>query len=109
MYLGMFDLFEGVEPVDQAHEFCIIHGVSAGYRNVILAKSCEVAECTRAEPLIWRKWVEVSGRAVKVEVKEGGELADARFQALQLLGVPFPDRRKVMDATKSDDIPNTRE
>ena len=62
----MFDLFEGVDPVYQAHEFCIIHGLSAGYRNAILAESCKVAECARAEPLVWRKWVEVSGRAVEV-------------------------------------------
>ena len=65
--------------------------------------------CILAEPLIWRKWVEVSGRAVDVEVKEGGRLADARFQALQVLGVTFPDRGKLIDATKSNDIPNTRE
>ena len=30
----------------------------------------------RSEPLIWRKWVDVSGRAVEVEVKEGEEVAD---------------------------------
>ena len=42
-------------------------------------------------------------------MKEGGYLMDAIFQALQLLGVPFLYRRKVMDATKSDDIHNTRE
>ena len=77
--MGPFILFEGVDPADQAREFCIRHGLSAGYRNVILAESREVAECARAEPLIWRKWVGVSGRAVEVEVKEGEERADAIF------------------------------
>ena len=42
-------------------------------------------------------------------MKEGEEPADAIFQALQPLGVPFQDRRKVMDAAKSDGVPHTRE
>ena len=64
--MGTFNLFECVEPADQAHEFCIRHGLLSGYRNTILAESCKVAECARAEPLIWRKWVNVFGRAVEV-------------------------------------------
>ena len=66
MRLGTFDMFKGVDPEDQAHKLCIRHVLLAGYRNAILAKSCEVTECARAEPLIWRKWVNVFGRAVEV-------------------------------------------
>ena len=44
-----------------------------------------------------------------MEVKEGEEPEDAIFQALQPLGVPFPDRRKVMDVAKSEGVPHTRE
>ena len=101
-------MYEGVEPADQDHAFCIRHGLPAGYKNAVLTESCEVAECARAEPLIWWKWVDVYGRAVEVEVKEGEEPADTIFQALQPLGVPFLDRRKVMDAAKSDGVPHTR-
>ena len=52
-----------------------------------------MVECTKAEPLIWRKWVNVSGRVVEVKVKEGEELVVAIFQALQPLDMPFLDRR----------------
>ena len=107
--LSTFDLFKGFKPADQAHEFCISHCLSEGHRNVIFAKLCEVVGCARGELLIWRKWVEVSVRAVGLEVKEGGELADAIFQVLQPLGVPFLDLRKLMDAAKSDGIPCTRD
>ena len=41
-------------------------------------------------------------------MKEGEEPADAIFQALQSLGVPFSYRRKVMDAAKSDGMSDTR-
>ena len=107
--LGTFDMFEGVDPAYQAHGFCIRNGLSTGYRNAILAKSCEVAECARSEMLIWWKCVDVSVREVEVEVKEGEEPVDAIFQALQPLDVPFPDRRKVMDAAKSDGVPHRRD
>ena len=60
--LGKFDMFEGVKLADQAHNFFIGHGLLAGYRNTILSVSYEVEECTRSEPLIWRKWVNVSSR-----------------------------------------------
>ena len=70
--LSTFDLFKGFKPADQAHEFCISHCLSEGHRNVIFAKLCEVVGCARGELLIWRKWVEVSVRAVGLEVKEGG-------------------------------------
>ena len=107
--LGKFNLFEGIEPADQDHEFCIRHSLSAGYRNAILFEFCKVAECARDDPLVWWKWVDVSSRAVEMEVKEGEEPADAIFQALQPLGVPLPDWRKVMDETKSNGVPRTRE
>ena len=42
-------------------------------------------------------------------MREGEDPADAIYQALQPLGVPFPDRRKVMDAAKSNSVPHTRE
>ena len=45
-------MFEGVKLVDQAHNFCIRHGLLAGYRHAILSVSCEVEDCTRSEPLI---------------------------------------------------------
>ena len=70
-HLGTFDIYEGVDPADQDHEFCIRHGISAGYRNAKLSESCKVVECARAEPLIWQKWVDISGRVVEVGVKEG--------------------------------------
>ena len=31
--LGTSDLFEGIKSADQAHKFCIRHGLSAGYMN----------------------------------------------------------------------------
>ena len=69
MRLGAPNLFEVVEPAYQAHKFYISHGLLAGNRNATLAKSCKVSECARSEPLVWQKWVNVSGRAVEVEVK----------------------------------------
>ena len=106
--LGTFDLFEGVELANQDQKLCIRNGLSEGYRKATLSESCEVAECARSKPLIWRKWVNVSSREVELEVKDGEDLADAIFQALKLIGVPLPERRKVMDAEKSNSGPQTR-
>ena len=64
-------------------------------------------ECARAEPLIWRKWVGVSGRAVEVEEKEGEDTEDAIFQGLQPLDVLSPYRRKMMDASKNNVVPHS--
>ena len=70
--LGKFDLFKGVNPADQDHDFCIRHGLLEGYSNTIFAELCKVMDCARDEPMIWQKWVDISGRSVEVEVKEGG-------------------------------------
>ena len=67
-----------------------------------------MTEFSRAEPLIWRKWVNISSRAVDVELKEGEEPADAIFKALKPLCVTFLDWRKVTDAAKSDGVTHTR-
>ena len=77
--------------------------------KTILVESFEVEECARSEPLICRKWVDVSGRTVEVSVKELEEPVDTIFQDLQLLGVPFPVQSKVIYAAKSDGVPNTRD
>lgn len=48
--IGVFELFDGIEPVDAAHEFVTRYGLSIGYRDAILSEACKVVECERVQP-----------------------------------------------------------
>lgn len=108
-FSGKFELFDGEEPVDQAHVFAWRNGLAAEHRDAILVRACEVVGCHRAEPVIWRKQFNVEGNLVEVVIKEGEEAADIIFATLQPLGVPLSERMKVMDTAKSSGVPHTRE
>ena len=49
-FSGKFELFDGEEPVDQAHVFAWRNGLAAEHRDAILVRACEVVGCHRAEP-----------------------------------------------------------
>ena len=53
-----FELPEGVEPADAAHEFVIRHNLDRSVRHAILVHTCKVVQCSRAEPgkHISRRW-----------------------------------------------------
>lgn len=50
-FIGIFELIEGVEPINAAHIFATKHRLLDGYRNAILSGACKVAVCSRLEPL----------------------------------------------------------
>ena len=48
--IAFFEILEGKEPVDAAHEFTTKHNLGTGYRNAILSEACEYIVCSRVEP-----------------------------------------------------------
>ena len=48
--IGIFHLYEGLEPVDSIHKFVKAHNLTIDYRYAILEKACKITECKRLEP-----------------------------------------------------------
>ena len=108
-YVGDFDLFEDVEPVDAAHAFVTQHGLSIGYRNAILKEACDNVECNRIRPVVWIKSVNIDNRLMKIELLEGEEVADVIFEALAPYKVSFQDRKRLIEIAKADGVAHSRE
>lgn len=58
-FAGRFVVMEGQEPADAAHDYVKAHNLTLGYRNAILRDAFEAVACTRAEPVIWRKSINI--------------------------------------------------
>ncbi|KAL3768897.1 hypothetical protein ACHAWO_010611 [Cyclotella atomus] len=87
----------------------------AVYRNqepatVMMERVCAVAECRRADPVIYSKSVTIDGKSEgRIEILRGQEPADVIFAALKPLGVTFEGRRQVFQDIKAANIPFSRE
>jgi hypothetical protein len=109
-YVGTFYLYEGIEPVDAAHEFVVKYNLTLGYRHAILTEACEFVECSRLQPVIWEKKIDVGQEEVVViRLVEGDEVADTIFRTMQPYRLSYQDRQQIMAAAKEDGIPYKRD
>ena len=108
-YIGTFDLYEGMEPVDAANDFVLQHNLTLGYRHAILEKACRENECTRVQPIIWEKNINIGKDVVKITLLEGEEVADKIFQTMMPYKVSSQDREQIMAVAKNDGIQYQRE
>ena len=116
----LFAVPENTEPADAAHDFVTAHNLPLGYRNALLVEACAVAECTRTEPIVWRKTIRLTSpdpdandtneqEEVEITLLEGEEVADVIFNALRPYHVSREDRLKVMEAAKREGVAYSRE
>ena len=116
----LFAVPENTEPADAAHDFVTAHNLPLGYRNALLVEACAVAECTRTEPIVWRKTIRLTSpdpdandtneqEEVEITLLEGEEVADVIFNALRPYHVSREDRLKVMEAAKREGVTYSRE
>jgi len=108
-FIGTFELHEGIEPVDAVYEFVRSHNLTLGYRHAILSAACDVVECHRTDPIIWRKTIKKNGESIEIILKEGEEVADAIFSAMLPYGSSFNDREQIMKEAKRDGIQYERD
>lgn len=108
-YVGTFELFEDMEPVDAAHAFVSQYGLSIGYRNAILKEACDNVECNRIRPIVWTKAVNIDKNLVKIDLLEGDEVVDAIFEALSPYKVSLQDRRRLLDIARADGVAFSRD
>lgn len=107
-FIGTFDLYEGMEPVDAAHEFVISHNLTVGYRHAILEQACSVTECNRLQPMIWNKVVDVGTEAINLQVLEGEEVSDKIFEVMLPYKVSYKDRERIITSAIQEGVPHTR-
>ena len=116
----LFAVPENTEPADAAHDFVTAHNLPLGYRHALLVEACAVAECTRTEPIVWRKTIRLTSpdpdandtdeqEEVEITLLEGEEVADVIFNALRPYHVSREDRLKVMEAAKREGVTYSRE
>ncbi len=108
-YLATFELYEGIEPVDAAHDFILQYNLTLGYRYAILKEACEVVECSRLQPIIWEKNVHIGQDIVTIKLIEGDEPADTIYHILRPFRLSYDERKRIMIAVKEDGIPHQRE
>lgn len=108
--IGVFELPESSEPADAAQEFAATHGLGTSYRDEIIQKSCNVVNCTRFYPLVWKKTIMIdNSEPITIEVEEGQEPADAIFHSLKSFNLPYSQRRRIMEEAKKDSVPFSRD
>jgi hypothetical protein len=108
--VGVFELPENTEPVDIAEEFVSAHGLGKDYRDDIVRRACEIVNCTRINPLTWKKTILIdNNKKITIEVEEGQEPADAIFSSLKPFNIPRSQRKVIMEEAKKENVPYSRE
>jgi len=108
-YIGRFELYEGIEPVDAAQEFIHKYNLTLGYRHAILEQACKLVECTRLKPMVWEKSINIGNEIVQMTLLEGEELADKIFEIMIPYKISHQDRQQIMATAKMDGIVYQRE
>jgi hypothetical protein len=72
-------------------------------------RACEVVECSRAQPVIWTKAINIDGKwEARIEILRAQEPADVIYSALKPYGVTHESRRQLFQEVKQK-IPYSRE